>query len=191
MGFMDYFSLSCLAALLLTTGGGHLSRFRAFRALLGEHDIIPAPFVPLAALSIPVIEMTSGAVALLLLAGNLQPFVAPSLFAAGAVVGTIFLFYVRQLLRRSTDSTSCGCSPLSSPLTPASMLPAATLILTSGVGFLSAVWSDVNRASALDSPYGLIVSALPIFAGVVFAGITILVPASMPLPTIDTRESQI
>lgn len=188
MGFVYYFSLSCLAALLLTTGGAHLAGFSAFRALLYEHNLVSS--VTSAAVFILVVELTIGMTALLLLVGGLQTTVAPPLFAASASVGVVFLMYVRRLLRHATSLTSCGCSPLSSPLTPASLLPAATLALVSGAGFVANLLSAADHTSALANEYGLALYTLPVLSGIVFAGITMLIPASMPLPVTDTKEHE-
>lgn len=189
MTFLYVFSLACLAALLLTTGGGHGIGFLAFRALLREHEVLPIPLVTAAAGLLVCLELSLGLTALLLLAGNLSTTVAPALFAAGAGVGAMFWLYVRRLLRHATKPTRCGCTPLSSPLTPAAMLPAATLTLTSCAGLLVAGWARAPRALEVIQEYGSAAFAGAVLAGVVWTGITILVPASMPLPLTATKES--
>lgn len=189
MGFVYYFSLSCLAAILLTTGSGHVAKFPVFRALLVEHQIAPFRMVTLVAILILAVELATGMIALLLLAGGLRTQYSPFLFAVGAGAGIVFLVYLRHLLRRSTGVTSCGCSPLASPLTPAAMIPAATLGLVSCAGLIAVLWPATNLSTAPAGERELVLSALPILSGVVFAGITILAPASMPSPlTTDEGE---
>jgi len=187
MGFVYYFSLSCLAAILLTTGFGHLVKFPVFRALLVEHQIAPIRIVTLVAIFVLAVEFVTGTIALLLIAGGLRTQFSSLLFAAGASAGIVFLVYVRHLLRRSTGATACGCSPLPSPLTPVAMLPAATLGLVSCAGLISALWPATNLSTALAGEHASVLYALPILSGVVFAGITILAPASMPAP-LTTEE---
>lgn len=188
MGFVYFFSLSCLAAILLATGAGHLAGFRTFCARLREHRTVRFRLAVLVAGFIVAVELAIGPAASLLLAGVLRARLAPFLFIAGAIVGIVFLAYARRLLRRSTGVTSCGCTPLSGPLTPASLIPAAVLALVSCSGLVCAFLPATDIPTALAAEQALVSYLLPVMSGVVFAGITILAPASMPPPLADVKE---
>jgi hypothetical protein len=180
--FATTFSLAYLAASLLTSGIGHLVRFARFRTLVREHGAVPARSASLASIAVVAFELAVGSSALGILlredAGAFQGL----LFGACAVAGVVFTGYVRWLLRHALPAASCGCSPFAGPLTPASIAPAAGLLLVSVLGL-----ATVGLGSPLLPPIAHrsvdVFLALPFLWGITLAGIILLFPASMPQPT--------
>jgi hypothetical protein len=139
-------SVSFLAAVLLATGVGHLLDFRRFRLLIRDHHVLPAALSGVAAGLVTMLELLGGAVFVaMLLEGNQLPRAVVLTTTAGA--GVAFFIYIRRLLRNPTGTASCGCSPLNGPLTPASLVPAGSLIIAAGLGLASVAAEGVTRSA--------------------------------------------
>jgi hypothetical protein len=181
--FARDFATTFLAAMLLSSGVAHVSNFSAFRAALDTHGFVPTSARTLVALAVMVTEISFGSLTLVA-SWSRSDALAAIVFGGGALAGAGFLLYVRKLLRSRVPASTCGCSPLTSPVTQASLVPAASLTLVSGVG-LGAVWlgSIVPPGSVAERPemFGEgIVSTLPVAWGLTLAGIVWLFPAAAP-----------
>jgi hypothetical protein len=173
LSFVQLGGLAFVAASLLATGGAHLIGLPGFARLLRQHGLLPGVLAtPLAV----VVTGTELAIALAALAGSdprFGPWLGTTAFAASLAAGGVFLAYLRRL-RRSGHSGSCGCSPLASPLTPASFAPAAFLATTGALGLL-ARWAAAPIPLSLQAWSGLAIAW-----GVTLAGVVLLLPASAP-----------
>jgi hypothetical protein len=178
--FLFHFALTYIAAIFLASGAGHMFRVESFRQLIHEHRVLPSALAGLIAVGVCGFELLMASAALFSLQHSTTDFVQISVLVGAAVGGTAFWSYVRQLLREPSGVTSCGCSPLSAPLTPASLAPSIGLVCTS-IGGLAAM----SRAS--DPGYGLPI-VLPCLWGGLLAAITALYPASVLQLTV-TREA--
>ena len=168
--FLVLFSLSYLATLFLAGAAGHIARFRNFRLLIREHGIVPHAWSGLTAAAVCGFELLAGGAALLSL-GQLAGWRMRIFALAGAALaGVTFQIYVRRLLRKAGRTTSCGCSPLSAPLTRASLAP------STGAVFLSLC--GLGAAGAPNPSPGLML-ALPYLWGLILAGMTVLYPAAV------------
>lgn len=170
--FVERCGLAFLAATLLATGGSHLADLRGFPRLLRHHGLLPAALAAPVAWLVTGVELAIGLAALKALLDP-QPYLATVGFGAGLGIGGVFLIYLRRLLRAGRAS-SCGCSPLASPLTPASLVPAASLVVAGLVGLLA-------RSSAVATslpPRAW--SRLAVAWGVALAGLVLLLPATAP-----------
>jgi len=168
--FLLLFALAYVAALFLASAAGHIVRFRNFRLLIREHGIVPRASSGLFAAAVCGFELLAGAAALLSLGQLVGQGIRIYVLAGAALAGAAFQFYVRQLLRRAGGATSCGCSPLSAPLTRASLVPSIGVVGISVCGLAA--------AGALDRSPGWL-PALPCLWGLVFAGMTVLYPAAV------------
>jgi hypothetical protein len=179
MTFVYYLSLSFIAATLLASGSGHLFGFSGFRAVMQSHNVVRPGFTTLVAIVISVFELVAGSASLVALLSNGTTPLTALLFVLCAIAGCAFVWYIRQLLRNPTGIASCGCSPLTSPLTPASLVPATALLVVSAAGL-------ATTSFGFDLPLHLsyerlsIAVALPLVWGVTLAMITMLLPASVP-----------
>jgi hypothetical protein len=172
LSFVHLGGLALVAATLLATGGAHLAGLPGFARLLRQHDLLPGALAAPLAVGVTGAELAIGLAALAALSGG-DPRLGTAAFAASLAAGGVFLVYLRRL-RRAGHTGSCGCSPLASPLTPASFAPAAFLAATGAFGLL-ARWAS---ASASLSPRAW--SGLAIAWGVTLAGLVLLLPASAP-----------
>ena len=169
--FLVLFALAYLATLFLAGAAGHIVRFRNFRLLIREHGIVPHTWSGLAAAAVCGFELLAGVAALL----SLRQFAGQRMriftLAGAALAGVAFQIYVRRLLRKAGSVTSCGCSPLSAPLTHAS------LALSTGVVCFSLC--GLGAAGAPNPSPGGLLLALPYLWGLIFAGMTVLYPAAV------------
>lgn len=181
MTFLYDLSLAYVAATLVISGIGHVLGFAHFRDLIRAHNIIPARLAVATAVLVIGFELVGAVTSLAVLLNENIAVRASLLFAVCAAAGGAFAFYIRRLLRHPEGITSCGCSPFADPLTPASIVPALTLLLMSLLGLVAA---GLGYSGALGVTYGLlgISVALPLAWGVTLAVIVILLPASMPQP---------
>lgn len=171
-GFIDLCALALVAAVLLATGGAHLAGLGGFSRLLGHHGLVPGALAAPLAVGVTLGELAAGAAALAALAGG-DPRLGTTAFATALGAGAAFIVYLRRLLEAG-HTGSCGCSPLASPLTPASFVPASALAVAGVLG-LVARW-----AAGPAPPPGGAWSALPVAWGVTLAALVLLLPASAP-----------
>lgn len=180
LAFAHLCGLALLAALLVATGGAHVAGLGGFRRLLREHGLVPAGLTAPLAVLVAGGELAVGLAAIVALAGG-APRLAPAVFGAAVGMGGGFSLYLRQLVRAG-HTGSCGCSPLASPLSPASFVPAAALAATGVVGLVAAG----AAAGAVDlSPAE---GALAIGWGVTLAALVVLLPASAPRGIAEARR---
>ena len=179
MTFVYYLSLSFIAATLLTSGSGHVFGFARFRAVVQSHNLVPPGFTTLVAVIISVFELVAGSASLVGLFSKEATPLTTLLFALCAVAGCAFVWYIRRLLRNPDGIASCGCSPLTSPLTPASLVPAIALLMVSATGLATASLGFDHALHLSYERVGIAV-ALPLIWGVTLATITMLLPASVP-----------
>ncbi len=172
LAFTYLCGLAFVGSMLLATGGAHLAGLADFYRLLRRHGLLPEAFsAPVAAL-VTSAELAIGLTALTALSG-VAPRLSRAAFAAALGVGSAFIVYLRRLLR-TRRAGSCGCSPLASPLTPASFMPAASLVSAGALGLL-AQWGGAGVPQA-PTPW----SGLAIVWGFTLAGLVLLLPASAP-----------
>jgi hypothetical protein len=169
--FLLFFALAYIAALFLASAGGHVLRLKSFRQLIQEHRIVSAAPAGLIAAVVCGFELSTGWAALFSLGQFASSRMRISVLISAALAGSAFWLYVRQLLRKPTGVTSCGCSPLAAPLTRASLAPSIGVVCISACG-LAAI-----GGASYHSP-GVPV-ALPCLWGAAFAGITVLYPAAV------------
>jgi hypothetical protein len=172
-----------LAVTLLASGVGHVVRFRSFRDLVRTHGLVPARLATAVALLTMLAEVGFGAAALVLVAQRPDPGTDVLLFAGPAVLGLLFVGYVRRLLRRPGRATSCGCSPLAGPLTPAALVPGVALALVSATALVAAALAITTApvaAAATDAPW-----LLSVLWGATLAIVVLLVPAAVPRGVAD------
>lgn len=176
LSFVYIGGLTFVAATLLATGGAHLIGLPGFARLLRQHDLLPRALAAPLAVMVTGAELAIALTALAALAGSDPggaPWLGTAAFAASLAAGGIFLVYLRRL-RRAGHTGSCGCSPLASPLTPASFAPAAFLAATGAFGLL-ARWATASASPPLPAWSGLAIAW-----GVTLAGLVLLLPASAP-----------
>jgi hypothetical protein len=183
--FVYRFGLAYIAAALLTSGIWHLVGFSHFRALVRSHGLLPGAAAPAVAGLVLVLELGAGAVAATRALGGGPPAYDPWLFAASAGLGAAFTLYVCRLLQTPARGAACGCSPIESPLTPAAVVPAGTLLLVGGAGLAAAgaPAGPMPAPAALGGP----VLALPVAWGVTLAGLVLLVPAAAAGPPAERQ----
>ncbi len=178
LSFVTQGGLALIAVVLATTGAAHLADLPAFARLLRGHELLPRGLALPAALVAGLVECLVAASAVAALAGS-GPRFATFAFAAALMAGVGFLAYLRSLLR-SGHTGSCGCTPLASPLTPASFVPAGSLATTGFLG-LGAIWlagggPAVSIQVVPATPWG----ALAVAWGAALAGLILLLPATAP-----------
>lgn len=176
LSFVHLAGLAFVAAALLATGGAHLAGLPGFARLLRQHGLLPGGLAAPLAAAVTGAELATGLAALAALSGRdpgSGPWSGTWAFAASLVAGVAFLVYLRRLWRAG-HTGSCGCSPLASPLTPASFAPATFLAATGALGLL-ARWAGAPAPPALQ-----VWSGLAIAWGVTLAGLVLLLPASAP-----------
>ncbi len=177
MFFASVFCPALIGSMLCTSGVAHLLGMRRLGELLRAHDVLPAGLARPAAVVVTLLECGLGAASLWLFASG-RPAVGLALALGGVGLAGAFLLYLVRLLRRGPTTVSCGCSPLSSPVTEASLVPAATLLIAALVlGLALLPGGDGAGPWRLDLEF-----LLPTAAGIVLAGLGFLVPASMPAP---------
>jgi hypothetical protein len=186
ISFWPAFGLAYLATTLLASAVSHAVRFGSFRDLIRDHAILPSRGESPAALLTLLAEAAAGAAAIVLLLRQPDAAATLLLFAATGALGVGFLIYIRRLLRQPHSTSGCGCTPLSSPLTQASQLPSAALVVVSAAGLAAALLSAWKPLAVVEGGGSL--SALPPLWGVTVAVLVMLAPASMPSATIDSRR---
>ncbi len=179
LSFVHPGGLAFVAFTLLATGGAHLAGLPGFARLLRQHGLLPGVLAAPLAVVVAGGELASGLAALAALAGG-EPRLGTAAFAAALGAGAAFLAYLRRLLRAG-HTGSCGCSPLASPLTPASFVPAASLVVVGAMGLL-ARWAAASDALAPRAWSGLAVAW-----GVTLAALVLLLPASAPGKTLEAE----
>lgn len=179
-GFVEICDLALVAAVLLATGGAHLAGLGGFARLLRRHGLVPAVFAAPLAAGLGLGELAVGAAALAALAGG-DPRLATAAFTAALGAGVAFLVYLRRLLVAG-HTGSCGCSPLASPLTPASFVPASALVAAGVLGLL-ARWA-ANPAPPFSDAW----SGLAVAWGLTLAALVLLLPASAPGRAVETAS---
>jgi hypothetical protein len=182
VSFWTQLGLAYAATTLLASGVSHGIGFGSFRNLIRDHAIIPSRAAPLVAAATLLAELAAGTMALVLLLRRSATVPTLLFFAAIGALGVAFVFYIRRLLRRPHTTSGCGCTPLSSPLTPASQLPGAALAAVS-VTALAATF--LQNWYAGPGGFGAL-TVLPTLWGVTLAFLVMLVPASTPSPTVDS-----
>jgi hypothetical protein len=165
-------SVTLLAAVLVATGIGHLLHLRRFHVLIRSHNVLPAALSGVAAALVTTLELCGAAVFVAMLLEGAAPRRVVVL-ATTAVAGVAFLVYLRRLLRNSRATASCGCSPLDGPLTPASLVPAASLVIASILGLASVAMEGVARSKPEPA-----VLLLAVVWGVTLALLVLLLPAA-------------
>ena len=178
-GFLASFGFAFLATTLLASGASHVAGIVGFRDLVRAHAIVPQRLVLPVVLGVLGLELIGGAAALLL-AMQQRPDVAPAvaLCSASSLAGLGFVFYIRRLLRTKA-AAPCGCSPFAGPTTPASLILGAALALAS----VLALATTLALASGPErNEIEGVAHALAATWGVTMAALTMLVPASVPVP---------
>lgn len=171
--FVALCGLAFVATLAVATGGAHLADLPGFARLLRRHGLLPGALTAPAALALAAAELAIAAAAVAALAGG-GPRLGTAAFAAALALGSGFLVYLHRLVR-SGHTGSCGCSPLASPLTPASFVPAAALAATGALG-LAASWVSGGLAPPAVTPWSVLAAAW----GVTLVGPVLLLPATAP-----------
>jgi len=167
------FSLSFIAATLLVSGMGHLFGPTEFRRVIRSHGVFPSWLAGWICIAVALLELSLGTLAGVSLrpAASLDARVSVLVATAGA--GAAFLIYLRRLLSNPGEASACGCSPLSAPLTKASIAPSVALIIVSFVGFTATVVVGFdNQPSGLER-------VLPCLWGVTLSCMTMLYPAAV------------
>lgn len=171
--FFSDFSLSFIAATLLVSGLGHTLRPANFGRVIGSHGVFPRWLTAWAAIAVCFFELSVGAAAALSLRPSASFAERATALAAAAGAGIGFWVYLRHLLSHPGSATTCGCSPLSAPLTAASLAPSIGLVVVSVLGFAGTAAAGLStHTSGLDK-------ALPCLWGVTLAGLTLLYPAAV------------
>jgi hypothetical protein len=186
IAFWSSFGLTYVATALLASGASHLLGFSSFRDVVDDHAIVPARFALIVVLLTLIAELVTGTAALVLLIAQSSAVPALLLFAFAGALGVGFVAYVRRLLRQPDRASSCGCSPLASPLTSASQLPGVALSTVSAVALAATFLLDRNMAAAHGDSFGSL-GLLPPLWGVTLAVLVMLVPASVPSLAVDRR----
>lgn len=170
--FAHLCGLCFVAATLLATGASHLAGLRGFTGLLRQHGLLPGGLAAPLAVLVTGAELTVGVAAVAAL-GGASPLLSTASFAAAFGLGGAFVVYLRRLLAAGHNG-SCGCSPLASPLTAASVVPAGSLIAV-GAGGLLARLSDAAEVLP-PQPW----SSLAVGWGLTLAILVLLLPATSP-----------
>jgi hypothetical protein len=131
---------------------------------------------------VTLFELGAAMVFVLMLAG-IQALPAGVSLATVVTAGVVFFLYMRRLLRHPAGATSCGCSPLTGPLTPASLVPSAGLVVAAVLGLAS-----LAAGADAVSPDGAGV-ALSMCWGATLAMLVLLLPAvAVPQQAVESRS---
>src|ERR1051326_6938342 len=168
--FASDFSLSFIAATLLVSGVVHLYSPAEFQRVIRSHRVFPSWLAGWIGISVSLFELSLG----MLAAVSLRP--AANVGTRVTVLGAAFWIYLRRLLSNPGDANTCGCSPLSAPLTKASLAPSIALMIVSFVGVTATL------AVGLDNDVTGVERVLPCLWGVTLSGITLLYPAARQHP---------
>jgi hypothetical protein len=170
-------SFAFLGAVLLSTGIGHAVGLARFAALVRAHGIVPAPWSLPVAAAVAALEIgLGGAIAFAVFgpAAHLAPW---ALALGSAACGVAFLGYLRRLLRQPDRAQSCGCSPLASPLTGVSLVPAVALLTVSAVGLGAGMLQGTSPEPLAG---GGVLRLLSIGWGATLALLVLVLPAVVP-----------
>jgi hypothetical protein len=171
--FASDFSLSFIAATLLVSGMGHLSGPAEFQRVIRSHGVFPSWLAGWIGILVSLFELSLGTLAAVSLRPSASLGIRVSVLVAAAGAGAAFWIYLRRLLSNPGDAKACGCSPLSAPLTKASLAPSIALVIVSFVGFTATV------AIGVDNQVAGVERVLPCLWGVTLSGITLLYPAAV------------
>jgi len=171
--FASDFSLSFIAATLLVSGMGHLSGPAEFQRIVRSHGVFPSWLTRWIAILVSLFELSLGLLAVISLRPTASFGTRVTALVATAGAGAAFWIYLRRLLSNPGDANACGCSPLSAPLTKASLAPSIALVIVSFVGFTATV------VSGPDNQIAGVERVLPCLWGVTLSGITLLYPAAV------------
>jgi hypothetical protein len=171
--FFLYFGFAYIATTLLATGLNHVGGFTAFRDLVKAHGIVPSRWILPVVSAIVVLELVAGGLAIGLLVGALSPALAAPVFALCACAGFVFLLYIRRLLQQPVRTSSCGCLPVSTPLTQSSLTPSGSLVVVSVSGLAAAANAQADAGAS-----GPVVLAA--LWGVTLASLLVLSQAALP-----------
>lgn len=182
--FLSLLAPAFIAAMLLTTGIGHLRSFGDFTVLVRDHRVLPAGIARVAAGGVVAVELLVGAGAAAVVAGAAPPGAGAALTGLSGIIGLAFLAYVGRLLRRPGVAGGCGCSPMAAPLTRLSRVPAAALAAVAALSLLAAAirpGDDLPAVASLPA-HAVATAALPVLWGVTLAAVVLLVPAAAGEP---------
>lgn len=163
--FVTAVGLGYVVVALLPGGLVHLLRPAAFAGLVRAHGIVAPRWAGPVALAVAAVEVTTGGVAAVVAVGGGPAW---PVLAVAVVLGPLFVAYLTRLLARGESGLGCGCTPLSGPLTSASLLPAAALTVVAATALVAGG----------PSPGPLLGAAW----GAALAAVVILVPATVPAP---------
>lgn len=192
--FVRDFATTFLATMLLTSGAAHVFNVSAFRETIDRHGLVPTAARTVAALAVIVAEIAVGLLTIVA-ARSASDGLAAFVFGGSVLAGVGFVLYLRKLLRSPVPMATCGCSPLASPLTHASLVPAASLALVSGAGLVvvwlgSVAWPGftglIGAARPMTFDSGPM-ATLPVAWGLTFAGIVWLIPATAAPALLEDR----
>lgn len=189
MHVVTFFSLlapTFIATVLLSSGIGHVIDFRSFAAVVRSQGLVPHRSVGRIAAGVVCVELLLGGGALAVLTGRVPRGWTLTLTSGSLVVALAFFIYLRRLLRRPHAAATCGCSPLESPLSELSRVPAAALAVVASIGLLAVL---IQPADATLSIASLAERALPVMWGVALAGIVLLVPAAVKVRELSSAEA--
>ena len=176
-GFFFGLSFAFVSTILLGSGLGHALRFARFRAVLRDHALVPRRAAALVAALVTAVELVVGAVSASVLLSSSSPSAASwrvAATSAASALAVAFLLYLWGLLRQPPRALSCGCSFLSGQLTPASVVPAASLLFVSMIGLASALSLDEAAPAQLAGTSAVILS---VGWGATLAILVLVVPA--------------
>src|SRR4051794_38685237 len=119
--FLVSFALSFSATLLLVSGLFHAARPRRFANTLRSQGFFKGFSIYVIVVGVSALELSVGGVSsyfLLLVRGRAGETLG---LATAVCLGLVFAAYLRHLISTGRRDVSCGCSPLSAPLTRASL----------------------------------------------------------------------
>jgi hypothetical protein len=171
-GFAYGSSIAFLSAMFLAGGAAHATGFERFRKLIRSHGVLPPGWVGALTFAVTALELALGfalALAVLLLEAGFHDVAA---VIGCAAAGFAFLSYLRGLLRKPVRPVSCGCSLLSSALTPWSVVPAVAVLIAAAVALPAALLGGAEALRAEPS-----VRLLSACWGVTLAWLVAVLPA--------------
>jgi hypothetical protein len=172
--FFSNFALSFIAATLLVSGWGHALRPGSFGRVVRSHGVFPSWLITGLTIAVCFFELLVGTLAALSLRSAASFAARVAVLAAAAGAGVAFWVYLRRLLSDDPGAArTCGCSPLSAPLTKASLAPSISLVIVAIVGFAA------TAAIGADHIVSNLERALPCLWGVSLSGMTLLYPAAV------------
>jgi hypothetical protein len=159
-------ALGYSVAALLPVGVAHLLRPMSFGRLIATHGVLAPQVAPAIAVAVAAAECALGGAALV---GLLRGGPHGPVLGAALLLGIAFVAYLAGLLRRPHTGVICGCTPLAGPVTTASVLPGAVLVVVCALALPGAVGAPAGA-----SWFGVV-------CGVTLAVAVTLVPATAPV----------